>query len=348
MKNKYINILSEKTFINIAALILATMMTGSVIANEEKVNEYNTSSFSISLDNDALLGTDRGYTNGVFFKYNSNTTTEINSDSPFVLNTIGNFLPLAEQSNKGWGVSIGQQIWTPVDISAPTESAHDRPYTGLLFIEGTVFEYSKDFANKYSLMLGGVGPDTLGEDSQTFVHSIIGSDQPQGWGRQIKNQTIYNLGFEGQRLLTRNSSWLNKEYDAGVSGRANLGNYQTELALGSTLRWGKSLDESFASVGSMPGHYIDTSVLSTSRSGQFYYLAVEGRYRFQDITIDGARPKHLFDVHTEHWQASISTGIVYYQASWGVALSVITSTPDYEEDLRDYNSTASVNLFWRA
>ena len=146
MKNKYINILSEKTFINIAALILATMMTGSVIANEEKVNEYNTSSFSISLDNDALLGTDRGYTNGVFFKYNSNTTTEINSDSPFVLNTIGNFLPLAEQSNKGWGVSIGQQIWTPVDISAPTESAHDRPYTGLLFIEGTVFEYSKDFA----------------------------------------------------------------------------------------------------------------------------------------------------------------------------------------------------------
>ena len=347
MKNKYINIFSEKAFINVAALILATMMTGSVIADEEKANEYNTGSFNISLDNDAFLGTDRGYTNGVFFKYNSDTTTEINSNSSFVLNTIGNLLPLAEQSNKGWGVTIGQQIWTPVDISSPTESQHDRPYTGLLFIEGTAFEYSTDFANKYSLMLGGVGPDTLGEDSQTFVHGIIGSAQPKGWGRQIKNQIVYNLGFEGQRLLTRDSVGFNTDYDVGLSGRANIGNYQSELALGSTLRWGKSLNESFASVGSMPGHYIDTSVLSKSRSGQFYYLAVEGRYRFQDITIDGARPKHLFDVHTEHWQASISTGIVYYQASWGVALSVITSTPDYEEDLRDYNSTASVNLFLR-
>lgn len=80
--------------------------------------------------------------------------------------------------------------------------------------------------------------------------------------------------------------------------------------------WG-DLEESFASVGVMLGNYIDPGVLSKSRTGQFYYLSLEARYRFQDITIDGARPKHLFDVHTEHWQATISTGAIYYQESWG-------------------------------
>lgn len=45
------------------------------------------------------------------------------------------------------------------------------------------------------------------------------------------------------------------------------------------------------------------------------------------------------------YQTIISTGVVYYQVSWGMALSLLTSTPDYEEDLRDDNSTASVNIF---
>jgi len=348
MFKKFQVTMMKSKFLKITTFLIASMVTGSVLAEEQKDIEYNTSSFSISLDNDAFLGTDRGYTNGVFFQYNSETSTNINDESPFVLKTFNDLLPLNEQSDKGFSVTIGQQIWTPVDIESPTESAHDRPYTGLLFIEGTVFEYANNFANKYSLMLGGVGPDTFGEDSQTFVHRLIGSAQPQGWRRQIKNQLIYNVGYEGQRLLTRNAAWFNTDYDAGFSGRANLGNYQSELALGSTFRWGKSLAGSFASVGSRPGHFIDSSVLSKSRSGQFYYAAVEGRYRFQDITIDGARPRHLFDVHTEHWQATISTGIVVYRASWGVAFSVISSTPDYEEDLRDYNSTASVNIFWRS
>jgi hypothetical protein len=347
MNNKYINIFSINTLINIVMVCLAIFMAGSVIADEENAEQYNTSSMSLSLDNDAFLGTDRGYTNGIFFKFNSNSTTDINENSPLALKAIDSFLPLNQQSNKGWGVSIGQQIWTPVDITSPTENANDRPYTGLLFIEARVFEFSEELSNKYSLMLGAVGPDTFGEDSQIFVHSLIGSPQPKGWARQIKSQTVYNLGYEGQRLLTREDGWLDRDYDAGLSGRVNVGNYQSEVALGTTLRWGDALNESFASVGATPGHYIDSSVLSKSRSGQFYYLAIEGRYRFQDITIDGARPKHLFDVHTEHWQATLSTGLVYYQATWGMAFSVITSTPDYEEDLRDYNSTASIEIFWR-
>jgi len=342
MKKIHIDFHSASTFINVVVICLAIIMGFSVVAQD-----YNTDSISLSLDNDGLLGSDRGYTNGLFFKFNSNSTVDIEKNSPFLLRTIGDLLPLQQDSNKGWGITVGQQIWTPEDFFSAEEGDNDRPYTGLLFIKANIFEFSAESANKYSLMLGAVGPDAFGEESQKSVHSLIGSKKPMGWDRQIDNQTVFNFSYEGQRLLTRVAGWLDKDYDAGLSGRINLGNYQSEIALGSTLRWGSSLQQSFASVGTMPGHYIDASVLSKSKSGQFYYLALEARYRFQDITIDGARPKHLFDVHTKHWQATISSGAVYYQASWGMALSIITSTPDYEEDLRKYNSTASIEMFWR-
>lgn len=342
MKKIHFDFHSVGTFINVVVICLAIIM-GSVAVAEE----YNTGSISLSLDNDGLLGSDRGYTNGLFFKFNSNSTIDIEQSSPLLLKTLGRWLPLHSQTNKGWGITVGQQIWTPSDLTSPVEGENDRPYTGFLFIDARIFEFSADTANKYSFMLGTVGPDAFGEDSQKSVHSLIGSPKPMGWARQIENQTVFNFSYEGQRLLTRSQGWLDKDYDSGFSGRINVGNYQSEIALGSTIRWGTSLHESFASVGAMPGDYIDVSVLSKSRSGQFYYLSVEGRYRFQDITIDGARPKHLFDVHTEHWQATISTGAVYYQESWGLAFSIITSSPDYKEDLRKYNSTASLEVFWR-
>jgi lipid A 3-O-deacylase len=342
MKKTQIDFHSAGTFLNVIVICLAIIMGFSVVAEE-----YNTSSVSLSLDNDGLLGSDRGYTNGLFFKFNSNSTVDIDNNSPFLLKTIGQWLPLQQQTNKGWSITVGQQIWTPTDLTSLFEGENDRPYTGFLFIEANIFEFSADSANKYSLMLGAVGPDAFGESSQKSVHSLIGSPKPMGWGRQIENQTVFNLSYEGQRLLTRSAGWFDKDYDTGLSGRVNVGNYQSEIALGSTIRWGNNLHESFASVGAMPGNYIDLSVLSKSHSGQFYYLSLEARYRFQDITIDGARPEHLFDVHTEHWQATISTGAVYYQESWGLALSLITSSPDYEEDLRNYNATASIEIFWR-
>lgn len=342
MKKTYFGSRSIKALIN-TVFICFIIATGIPVIAEE----YNTGSISLSLDNDGLLGTDRGYTNGLFIKYNAKSTVNIKDSSPFVLKTIGNWLPLHQDMNKGWGVTIGQQIWTPTDLTSPVEGKNDRPYTGLLFIETNVFEFSATSANKYSLMIGAVGPDTLAENSQSSIHELIGSPQPKGWARQIENQAVFNIGYEGQRLITRSAGWLNKDYDTNLSGRVNAGNYQSELALGSTIRWGEALHESFASVGATPGNYIDSSVLSKSRSGHFYYLSAEGRYRFQDITIDGARPNKLFNVHTEHWQATISSGTVYYQASWGLALSVIASTPDYKEDLRHYNATASMEVFWR-
>lgn len=342
MKQFQINFDLSSVTVNVIALCLAIIINFSVTAQE-----YNSGSISFNIDNDGLLGSDRGYSNGIFFKYHSDSVVNLENFSPIAIQKVAKLLPLQQNTDKGWGVSLGQQIWTPDDISSKIELENDRPYAGLLFVKALVFESSDNMANKYSFMFGLVGSNALAEESQKAIHSLIGSKKPMGWQRQIENQKVYNFSYETQALLLREQVWNKQDCDVSFIGRVNIGNFQNEIAVGGAIRWGRVLNESFASVGLAPGNYIDVSVLSQSKSGQFSYLALEGRYRFDDITIDGARPEHVFNVNTQHWQSTLSSGFVFYKESWGVALSVIASSSDYKEDIRHYNATASVEVFWR-
>ncbi|GAM62259.1 hypothetical protein JCM19232_5223 [Vibrio ishigakensis] len=65
--------------------------------------------------------------------------------------------------------------------------------------------------NSYSLMLGTTGPNSYAEEGQKFVHSIIKSDDPQGWDNQIENQVVLNFTYN------RNDKW----YESALSGTTN-------------------------------------------------------------------------------------------------------------------------------
>lgn len=61
MKKIHFDFHSAGTSINVIVICLAIIMEFSVASQE-----YNVGSISLSLDNDSLLGSDRGYTNGLF------------------------------------------------------------------------------------------------------------------------------------------------------------------------------------------------------------------------------------------------------------------------------------------
>ncbi|KLV05392.1 hypothetical protein ABT56_11795 [Photobacterium aquae] len=311
------------------------------------VSAFNAGSFAFSIDNDGIVGTDQNYTNGVFFEYNSASTLSLENDAPIPFAYIANWLPLDENRSKNWNLRLGQQMWTPEDIEANSPPDGERPYAGLLFLEGGIRQFSPLSVDKYNLMIGTVGPNAFAEDTQKFIHSIIGSDDPMGWDTQIDNQLVFNLGYEGHRLLTRDKAWAMDEYDLSGIARINAGNYQSELAVGGVIRWGTQLANNFGTTGFTPGKYVDSSVLANSPSGYFVFTGIEGRYRFNDITIDGDRPTTAPETHVENWQATAIIGAVYYQPSWGVSLSLASSTPEFEEDKHSISTTGSLELFWR-
>tara|TARA_B100000809_G_scaffold235825_1_gene254322 strand:+ start:314 stop:622 length:309 start_codon:yes stop_codon:yes gene_type:complete len=102
MKKIHLDFHSASTLINVVVICLAIIIGFSVVAEE-----YNTGTMSLRLDNDGLLGSDRGYTNGLFFKFNSNSLVDIENRSLFLLKTVGRWLPLQQQSTKGWGITVG-------------------------------------------------------------------------------------------------------------------------------------------------------------------------------------------------------------------------------------------------
>jgi hypothetical protein len=308
---------------------------------------YNSGSVSFNIDNDGLLGFDQGYTNGVFFTFNSASTPSLAGSAPAGIRHAAMLLPFKPGAVQGWGMAAGQKMWTPSDITATEEIENDRPYAGLLFLDTYLYEYSPGVVNRYNFMIGTVGPNAYAEESQKFVHGIVGSTDPKGWENQIDNQLVFDIGYETHRPLIRQNVSLNQQVETAIIGRAHLGNFQSEAAIGGVARWGTGLSSSFGSVGFSPGNYVDISVLSSSRNGYFFFVGAEGRYRYNDITIEGDREKGQYSVDIEHWQATGVAGFVYYHENWGASLSVAMNSPEYEQDTNSSSSLGSFEIFWR-
>jgi hypothetical protein len=309
--------------------------------------DYNRASVSLGIDNDGLVGRDYGYTHGLVIKANSRVDNNIETYMPVPVQRIAAWLLLNKNTKKAWGVSLGQKIWTPRDIRQVREQKNDRPYAGLLFFKTRLFEYSSILSHKYSLLLGVIGPKALAEQSQVTVHRAIGLEKPRGWQQQIDNQFVFSFAYERQTLLWRSAHTQNRQYDLAMASHATLGNFQNEVAITSTLRWGTQLEQNFASASLTQGDFVDESVFTTSKQSNFIYLAIEGRYRYYDITLEGDRPSHAYEVNTQSWQSSIAVGLVSYRQSWGASLTFIASTPDYQEDIKSYNATAAFKVFYR-
>lgn len=321
-------------------LALSSLFSPTVMA-------YNTGSIAFAIDNDGIVGTDQNYTNGVFLEFNSSASNMLELTAPFPIRQIARLLPLNSGTSQNWNVRIGQQIWTPDDIEATQPLPERRPYAGLLFLETGINQYTPTRVDKYDFMLGIVGPNSYAEEGQSLIHEIIGSPDPMGWENQINNQVVFNLGYQGHRLLNRSQSWLMEQSDTSAVGRINVGNYQSEIAMGAVGRWGTHLESNFGSVGFAPGKLFDVSAISGSASGYFLFTGFEGRYRFNDITIEGERPDAVPETNIEHLQAMAVAGFVYYQPKWGASLSFAINTREFEEDRHSTNSMGSLQLFWR-
>lgn len=275
-------------------------------------------SVSLSIDNDGALGTDREYTSGLFLKWSSNPATI------------------------GYSLEIGSQIWTPTDIEWTTPRPNERPYAGLLYVQGSVYHQTDYSAYKANLMLGAVGPDSHAEGAQSIVHDIVGSPDPKGWDYQIDNQPVYQASVEAHRLLSRNALG-----EFSLFGRGQGGNFQSEVAVGGTYRIGWDLGNTFGATSVQAGNNIDVGMLAHSSGGAFFFTTLEGRYRFDDLTIEGDKPAQNDDLRIKNEQFAASAGFAWYANSWGVAASVTAVSKQFEQARKDHHAHGNLTLFYR-
>lgn len=225
--------------------------------------------FAIQSDNDSFLGqgSDRYYTNGIFFYYRKALKT--NSS-----NTL---------QNKVLGFEIGQKMFNPQSGYVPDASYVDRPFAAYSYIGSTLNLLYKNESNiKLSAQLGIVGPAAGGEPVQKLIHNTFGFYHLNGWQYQVKNNVQLNLGAEYNKLLAR-ASWV----DVSLASYANLGNGFTGAGLGPLLRLG-NFNQLFNSVSTQ------STVSAADQTGLlhkheiFFYYKPQINGVLYDATIQGS------------------------------------------------------------
>jgi hypothetical protein len=136
-------------------------------------------------------------------------------------------------------------MYTPNDIEAPEPPPGDHPYAGVLYLDSSLFSRNRAANHQLTLRLGLVGPASGAEGVQKWIHELIGSPIPQGWGTQLKNEPIVNLFYQYSRRLLRKAGPDRFGLDFTVNGGGGLGNYYIGANIGAMARVGYRLPDNY-------------------------------------------------------------------------------------------------------
>ena len=178
----------------VASVLIAAGSLWSLLANAGDGTETGT--LSLVFENDLFYDTDRNYTNGVRASWLSSP-----DGRPAWALRAARWFPLFPDGGAvRTSYAVGQNMYTPEDIALRDPPLDDRPYAGWLYGSiGLIAETGRRL-DQLELTLGVVGPASLAEQTQTFVHEITGSRGPRGWDTQRQRPESFAHLIKRRRL----------------------------------------------------------------------------------------------------------------------------------------------------
>lgn len=280
--------------------------------------------FSIQVENDVFAsGADRHYTNGLRLSYLTKAKPcDPDKDKPCIsgfLKDLTSFIPAFRDGEEHRiAYSLGQNMYTPSDISVEELMPNDRPYAGWLyfglgFVSKNTFENTpeKDYTrlDRLELNVGMVGPYSLSEATQKGWHDLFNFREPRGWDNQLKNEPGVVLLYERQWLFKRKSMIFNA-FDAELAPSlgAAVGNIFTYAAAGARVRFGVDLPADYGPPRIRPSLPGSDAFIPGERVSGYVFGAVEGRAVARNIFLDGNsyRPSH--SVPKKHFVGDLQLG----------------------------------------
>ncbi len=271
----------------------------NVQAAENFDRDYNQGpSFTVIEENDLFVNTDRHYTQGLRLSYltgDKKIADQFPEDAHF-LERMGKTHMVWGFDPKSYriGYEIGQNIYTPKDTGISTLQAADRPYAGWLYFglnlqrRGETLKSQTPTMENISLLMGIIGPWSLGKEAQIWVHEIRDFSLPEGWHYQLKNEPAIALRYQRFWMyrLGERYRW-NADFipDVGLS----VGNPLTAAQVGGTVRFGWNLPDDFGiqQVDSLSIVAGGPSPTRESHWGFYVYGAASGRAVAYNTFIDG-------------------------------------------------------------
>ena len=228
---------------------------------------------------------------------------------------------------------LGQQFYTPDDISIKELIPTDRPYAGWLYVGGSWRASTLDQSTNVDVFLGVTGRPSLGRQVQTRWHGIVGATHPSGWDHQVGDRfgVIVAPSWRWAHDLARPQGrrWL--EFMPYVGG--NAGNIITDAYGGARIKIGYNLSRDWShGIGPVLTASTAPTLASSSQDGGRYevYLVADGQGRglAYNAFIDEA-PRHSLD--RRYFVADGGVGIAFRIARLTFSYRLAFITPEYDQ-----------------
>jgi hypothetical protein len=291
--------------------------------------------FSIYFENDLFAGTDRYYTNGARVAWSSGDLNRF-EDSP----TARTFSPLLRQVDvinrrrflRNFAIVLGQEMYTPDNTETPNLVTDDRPYAGWLYLGLGVVWKNDTTRNAALLQLGVVGPWSLAEETQRFIHQVRGFPLPQGWDNQLGNEFGAVLAFEQKRRWTRGEYGRGFAFDVQPYAGFGVGNVLIYANVGAEIRFGYNLPNDFGTDLISPAGTTPTPLPAGrgfSNPGIHAFARVDGRAIARNIFLDGNSFEDSHSVDKRWAVAQLSAGLSINYRNTKITYAAVHRTREF-------------------
>lgn len=297
------------------------------VAREEEKEDGSFLTFNF--ENDMIGGgNDRNYTSGVRATY-----YKMGAKVPEFFDLIDDAVPTFS-INKTTSIyySVGQNLYTPKDITQTVQDPNDRPWAAFLYGSAGLNTITNNHIDNLETTIGVIGPPALGKPIQKFIHkNISDSPSPRGWGNQ--------LHFEPGLMVSWERSWPSQYeikshgWTAGASPHAGitLGNIYTYANAGVSFRLtpyeGRWQDDPIRVRPAQPG--TGSFLVPENTFNWYLFGGVEGRAVARNIFLDGNTFGDSHSVDKKYYVADANAGMAFTYNKVRLSYTLVYRTPEF-------------------
>jgi len=271
-------------------------------------NEVERGVWTMLVENDLFYGSDRNYTSGLGLAWVAKP-----GPAPEWAVKIARSVPwFPEIGAVRHGYIVGQNMYTPRDISLPDPRLDDRPYAGWLYVTIGLGVDSPRQTDFFGLTVGVVGPASLAEQSQKAIHRMTGSAEPYGWDAQLANEPGIELAYQRRWRDVAKGNLAGLEYDLTPHAGGALGNVYTYANAGFTVRYGKRLTSDLGPLRIRPSPPGSGFFVPSDTFSWYAFVGVDGRAVARNIFLDG---------NTWRDSRSVDKETLVGDLQWGLAVT---------------------------
>ena len=239
---------------------------------------------------------------------------------------------------------MGQQIFTPQDIERRDLIKNDRPYAGWLYFATAFHNKNYRRLDSMELQMGVIGPLSLAEEAQNYVHDVRGISTAKGWDNQLETELGVVATYERKWRVISYGSGGGWGLDTITHAGGALGNVFIYGNAGFETRFGWNVPADFGTSPIRPAG--DTNAPTDSSDPRFSsyrdfslhgFVAITGRAIGRDIFLDGNtfRDSHSVDKHT--LVGDLIVGVSAIVGQFKLSYAQVFRSKEFEEQDSGHN-----------